>query len=170
LSESPSTELSICSEFSTVFSIWIPREMRKCRPPGGNPTHGKAEITPGRSPRIPEGAIRDRLTHCHSFHRHGTHTVGLGIFFMVYSFRSAVLCATRSPLVGYGSLPCTASLEWREAICRIYHCWEIAEAPPKGHLCRPGKTRQPRKWPGRLSLTHSLEYLTILILVQCILS
>ena len=38
---------------------------------------GKAEITPG----IPEGAVWDRLTHRHSSHKHGTHTVGLEIFF-----------------------------------------------------------------------------------------
>jgi len=37
--------------------------------------------TTGRSPDIPEGAVKDRLTHCHSSHRHGTHTVGLGIVF-----------------------------------------------------------------------------------------
>ena len=35
--------------------------------------------TIGRSPGIPEGAFKDRLTHCHSSLRHGTDTVGLGI-------------------------------------------------------------------------------------------
>ena len=37
--------------------------------------------TTGRSPGIPEGAVKDRLTHCHSSLRHGTHTIGLGIVF-----------------------------------------------------------------------------------------
>ena len=30
---------------------------------------------------IPEGAVKDGLTHCHSSPRHGTHTIGLGIVF-----------------------------------------------------------------------------------------
>ena len=34
--------------------------------------------TTGRSPGIPEGAVKDRLTHCHSSLRHGTHNIGLG--------------------------------------------------------------------------------------------
>ena len=126
LSESPGAELSTYFKFSTVFSIWIPRVMGKC-PPGSNPIPSKAEITPGRSPGIPGCAVR--VTHCHSSHRHGTHTVGLGIFFKVYTFRSAVFCATGSPLVGYGPSPCTDGHECREAICRIYHPWGIAEAP-----------------------------------------
>jgi len=33
-----------------------------------------------------------------------------GLFFKVYSFRSAVFRATGSPLIGYGSLPCTDGL------------------------------------------------------------
>jgi len=37
--------------------------------------------TTGRSPGIPEGAVKDRLTHWHSSLRHGTHTVGLAIVF-----------------------------------------------------------------------------------------
>jgi len=37
--------------------------------------------TTGRLPGIPEGAVTDRLTHCHSSLRHSTHTVGLGIVF-----------------------------------------------------------------------------------------
>jgi len=37
--------------------------------------------TTGRSPGIPEGAVKDRIIHCHSSLRHGTHTVGLGIVF-----------------------------------------------------------------------------------------
>jgi len=37
--------------------------------------------TPGRSPSIPEGAVKDRLTHCHSSLSHGTHTIGLGIVY-----------------------------------------------------------------------------------------
>jgi hypothetical protein len=37
--------------------------------------------TTGRSPGITEGAVSDRLTHCHSSLRHGTHTVELGTVF-----------------------------------------------------------------------------------------
>ena len=37
--------------------------------------------TTGRLPGIPEGAVKDRLTHCHSSLRHGAHTIGLGIVF-----------------------------------------------------------------------------------------
>jgi len=37
--------------------------------------------TTGRSPSIPEGAVSDRLTHCHLSVRHSMHTVGLGIVF-----------------------------------------------------------------------------------------
>jgi hypothetical protein len=33
-----------------------------------------------------------------------------GLFFKVYSFRSAVFCATGSRLLGYGSSPCTDGL------------------------------------------------------------
>jgi len=32
------------------------------------------------------------------------------LFFKVYSFRSAVFSVTGSPLVGYGSTPCTDGL------------------------------------------------------------
>jgi hypothetical protein len=87
--------------------------------------------TSGRLPGIPEGAIRDRLTHCHSSLRHSTHTIGLGIvglFSKVYSFKSSVFCATGSPLVGCGSSPCTDGLGQREAIIRICHPWRIARA------------------------------------------
>jgi len=37
--------------------------------------------TTGRSPGISEDAVKDRLTHCHSSLRHGTHTIVLGIVF-----------------------------------------------------------------------------------------
>jgi hypothetical protein len=37
--------------------------------------------TTGRLPGIPEGAVKDRLTHCHSSLRHGTQTIELGIVF-----------------------------------------------------------------------------------------
>jgi hypothetical protein len=49
--------------------------------------------TTGMSPGIPEGAVNDRLTHCHSFLRHGTHTVGLGIDFQgLLLYIRCVLC------------------------------------------------------------------------------
>ena len=74
-------------------------------------------IASGRSPGIPEGAVWDRLTHCHSIHRHGTHTVGLGIVFKVY----CLFCITRSPRVGYGPSPCTDGLGWKRVAFCIYH-------------------------------------------------
>jgi len=42
--------------------------------------------TTGRSPGVPEGAVSDRLTYCHLFLRHGTHTVGLEIVFQCLRF------------------------------------------------------------------------------------
>jgi hypothetical protein len=78
LLESPVTQLSIDSNFST-FSMAIPRDEGKCLIHQAQPLYWIRLNTSGRSPGIPEGAVSDRLTHCHSSHRHGTHTVGLGI-------------------------------------------------------------------------------------------
>ena len=106
--------------------------------------------TTGRSPGIPEGAVKDRLTHCHSSLRHGTHTIGLGIFFKVYFFRSTVFCATGSLLVGCGCSPCTDGLVWREAIICIYRPWRIARAPlgpPVSPLGNPVTPVQPSRLP-----------------------
>ena len=66
--------------------------------------------TTGKSPGIPEGAVSDGLTHCHSSLRHGIHTVGFGIVFKVYYFRSAVFCATGVPLVRCSYSPRTDGL------------------------------------------------------------
>jgi hypothetical protein len=86
--------------------------------------------TTGRSPSIPEGAVNDRLTHCHSSLTYCTHTVWRYVFQGLYSFRFAVFCVTGPPLVGCGSSPRTDSLGWREAMIRIYHPRRIATAPP----------------------------------------
>ena len=77
LLETPIAELSLDSE---LFSISIPQDQGKYLVHQAVPTLGKAKTT-GRSPGIPEGAVKDRLTHCHSSLRHWTHTVGLGIAF-----------------------------------------------------------------------------------------
>jgi len=49
-------------------------------PPSRPPIFGKVkynrEVT-----WYPEGAVKDRITHCHSSLRHGTHTIALGIVF-----------------------------------------------------------------------------------------
>ena len=61
-------------------------------PPDKFPVPGKATYI-REVARYPGEAVCDRITHCHSSHRHGSPTVGLGIFrFKVYSFRSAVWC------------------------------------------------------------------------------
>jgi len=61
-------------------------------PPDKFPVPGKATYM-REVARYPGEAVCDRITHCHSSHRHGSPTVGLGIFrFKVYSFRSAVWC------------------------------------------------------------------------------
>jgi len=99
--------------------------------------------TTGRSPGIPEGAAEDRLAHCHSFLRHGRHTVGLGNVLKVYSFRSAVFCATGPPLVGCGSSPRTDGLGRREAIIRIYRPWRIARAPLGPPVSPPRQPSDP---------------------------
>ena len=78
LLESPIAELSLDSG---LFSISIPQDQGKCLVHQAQPVYLARLSTTGRSPGIPEGAGKDRLTHCHSFLRHGTHTLGLGIVF-----------------------------------------------------------------------------------------
>jgi len=80
-------------------------------PPSRNPIIGKARATPGRSPGIPGGAVRDRFAHCHSSHRHGNHIVGLGFFSRFTPLDPLCSVQTGSPRVGYGSSPCTDGLE-----------------------------------------------------------
>jgi len=116
------------------------------------PLHLARLNTTGRSPGIPEGGVEDRLTHRHSSLRQGNHTVGLGIFFKVYSFRSVEFCTTGSPLVGCGCSPRTDGLGRREAIIRIYRPWRIARAPLRPPVSPLGKLVTPVR-PGRLPLT-----------------
>ena len=78
LPESPIAELSVESE---LFSISIPQDQGKYLVHQAEPLHLAWLTTTRRWPGIPEGAVKDRLAHCHSSHRHGTHTVGFGIVF-----------------------------------------------------------------------------------------
>jgi len=81
LLESPITELSLDSNLSTIFSISIPWDQGKYEVHQAEPPCFVRLSTSGRSPGVPEGTVNDRLTHCHSSHRHGFHTVGSGIVF-----------------------------------------------------------------------------------------
>jgi hypothetical protein len=81
LLESPIAELSLDSNFSTVPSIVVPRVHGKYKVHQIEPLYLVSLDTSGRSPGIPDGAVSYRLTHYHSSHRHGTHTVGMGTGF-----------------------------------------------------------------------------------------
>jgi hypothetical protein len=78
-----------------VFSILIPRNQGKYEVSKAEPPCLGRLSTSWRSPCITECAFIGRLTHCQSSHRHGTHTVGLGIVFKVYSCISAVFCTNK---------------------------------------------------------------------------
>jgi len=75
---SPVAELSLDSN---LLSISIPQDQGKYMVHQAEPLYLARLNTTGRSPGIPEGAVKDRLTYCHSSLRHGTHTVGLGTVF-----------------------------------------------------------------------------------------
>jgi hypothetical protein len=134
LLESPIAELSLNSG---LLSISIPQDLGKYLVHQAEPLYLARLNTTGRSPGIPEGACKDRLTHCH--HPLGTALTpwDWGLFFKVYSFRSAVFCTTGSPLVGCGSSPRTDGLGRKEAIIHIYHPWRIARAPPQATIITP---------------------------------
>jgi hypothetical protein len=74
-------EFSLDSNFSVIFSISILRDQGKYEVHQAEPPCLIRLSTSGRSPGVPEGAVSDRLTHCNSSHRHGSHTVGLEIVF-----------------------------------------------------------------------------------------
>jgi len=74
-------ERSLDSNFSIIFSISIMQDQGKYEVHQVKPPSLVRLSTSERSPGVPEGAVSDRLTHCHSSHRHSTHTVGLGIVF-----------------------------------------------------------------------------------------
>jgi len=78
LLKSPTAELSLDSN---LLSVPIPQDQGKYMAHQAEALYLARLNTTGRSPGIPEGAVKDRLTHCHSSLRHGTHTVGLGIVF-----------------------------------------------------------------------------------------
>ena len=67
--------------FYKMFNLDPTRSGELCSPPSGAFIPGKAIISTGRLPAIPEGAVSDIRTHCHSSLCHGTHTVGLGVVF-----------------------------------------------------------------------------------------
>lgn len=67
------------SHDSDLFSVLIPQDLWKYLVHQAEPLYLAKLNTAGRSPIIPEGAVKDRLTHCYSSLRHGTHTIGLGI-------------------------------------------------------------------------------------------
>ena len=79
LLESAIVELSLDSQ---LFSVSIPQDQGKYLVHRAEPLClARLNTTRRLLPGIPEGAVKDRLTHCHSSLRHGTHTVGLGIVF-----------------------------------------------------------------------------------------
>ena len=69
LLESPIAELSLDSNFPTKLLISIPRDQAKYDVHQAQPLYSVRLDTSERSPGIPEGAVNDRLTNCHSFHR-----------------------------------------------------------------------------------------------------
>jgi len=60
--KSPIAELSVDSE---LFSISIPYDLGKYLVHQAEPLYLARLNTIGRLPGIPEGAVKDRLTHCH---------------------------------------------------------------------------------------------------------
>ena len=73
-------ELSVDSNFS-IISISILQDQGNYEVHQAEPPSLVRLSTSGRLPGVPEGAVSNRLTHCHSSHRHSTHTVRLGIVF-----------------------------------------------------------------------------------------
>ena len=147
-SESRTAELSFCSKFETVLFIQVPRIRGYYKVHQVEPPYLVRLITSGSSPGITKGAVWDILTHCHSSHRHGTHTVGLGIVFKVYLFWSAVFCVTGSSLVGYGSSPYTNGLRCSNTAFRNYHPWRMTEALNRRRQCHLSVTWRPRYEPA----------------------
>jgi hypothetical protein len=117
-----------------------------------NPVLGEAVLPLG-------GRLVSQRVLCETDSPTAIHPIGMalrlqdwGLFFKVYSFRSAVFCATGSPLVGYGSLLRKDGLGGRKAIFSIYHPLRIARAllgPPMSPLGNTTTLVQP----GWLPLT-----------------
>ena len=74
-------ELSLDSNFPTL-TILFPQGQGKYTVHQAEPLYLVRLNTSGRSPGIPEGADKDRLNRCHSFHRLSTHTIGLANVFL----------------------------------------------------------------------------------------
>jgi hypothetical protein len=94
LLESPVKEHSVSPRMFSVSVILIAQVWEKIQ-------SIKQSLIPSRTNYIWEVVWYPRAHHsrqihpCHSSHMHGAHTEGLGLFFKVSSFRSAVFCANR---------------------------------------------------------------------------
>jgi len=132
LLESSSKELSLGSDFSSVFSLLIPLYQGKYEVYQAEPPCLVRLSTSGRAPRIPDCAVIGGFTCYHSSHRHGTHTVRQGIFSRFTPLDPLCSAQTRSSPIGSGSSPHTDGLGCRRAmfIC-IYHPWRIAKSLPQ---------------------------------------
>jgi len=149
------------SDLLSVFSMLIPRVRGKYQVHQAEPPYLVRLSKSGRSPGIPKCAVLGRLTHCHSSHRHGAHTIGLGIVFSRFTPLDP-LCSvqTRSPLVGCGSSPRTDGLGWRGAMfIRIYHPWRTARSPPQAGSITSGNMPS-RARPSQLPLTPAITLVT----------
>ena len=137
--------------FNKLFNLDPTRSGELYSPPSRAPITGKAIISTGRLPGIIEGAVSDRLTHCHSFDRHGTHTVGLGIVFqgsLLYIRRVLRNRATSRMMW----LFTTHGRSSEERGCnRIYLPWGITRALLGLPMSPTGSTPTPVR-PGRLPL------------------
>jgi len=106
---------------------------------------------------------------------------GWGLYFKVYSIRSAVFCTvdqlcsaqTGSPLIGHGSSPRKDGLGWREAIYSHLPPLENSQQPASAHFYHPPATRRPghgpanSPWPLSLTLTYSLFMTTFHFIQLC---
>ena len=89
--KSPIVEPSLDSE---LFPILIPQNLGKYLVHQAEPLCLARLHTTGRLPSIPEGAVKERLTHCYSSLRHSTDTIGLGIVFQGLLLQiHSVLCS-----------------------------------------------------------------------------
>ena len=147
LLEPPVAELSL---HSNLLSISIPHDQGKHVVYQAEPLHLARLNTTGRLPGIPVGAVKDRLTHCHSSLRHGTHTLGLEIVSQGLLLQIRCVLRNRVTTRRIRSSPRTDSLGQREAIIRICHPRRIARAllrPPVSPLGNMATPVRPSRLP-----------------------
>jgi hypothetical protein len=138
--------------FYKMFNRDPTRSGELCSPPSRAPIPGKAIISIGRLPGIPEGAVSDRLTHCHSSHWHGTHTVGLGIVFQGSLLQICRVLRNRATSCRMW-LFTMHGRSWEERGCNhIYLPWGIARALLGPPMSPTSSTVTPVR-PGQLPLT-----------------